>query len=594
MISLSSIAGQTSSIDILIQQYMALERRPILDLQNQISSLNTKIGIYNDLKSQLKALQSAAKDLADTTNSSIYNAVKVTSSDTDALTVTASSGAAQGQYIFRIRQLATATQVKSTAELNTHSSTISTEQVVAGSEGIDTSKSWEEAGFENTTDILTGRIEINNESFTLSDYETVDDFMDAVNNNASANANIYYDNEKDKFVIEKTTGGDLRLEEFSGNRFFDEVNITIPPGGKISTNATGLQSDAYLYQINFDDGVSQSDSGSFKINNVTIEWDADTDTLDSLISKINSSDAGVTAYYDDSIDKLVMTSDTPGNEPIQMSDETGTLLDDTLKIENATQTLGQEAKFTINSTDSADEITKSSNTFTINGLTFTLNKVTVANDSYTDADTTSVTVDSTKDQTALEGEINTFLTSYNSFVDYMKEKTRVDVTTYYRGALAGDTLFSGMKSSVLGILLGEVSGIESDKPSYLSEIGITVDDNLHASISDSSALSDWLSQDPSAVENLFNSTSGVATRMVELLEPYTENYGIVDDQKDNIGDQIELMEKRIASLEVRMERREAYYRQQFSALQNSLTMVNYQQSILSNLTNTLNSFFNLS
>jgi len=584
VISLSSIAGQNSSIESLIQQYMALERRPIQELQSKKAALNTKKAVFNDLKSKLVSLENAAEVLADTTNDSIFNAVSVSSEDTEKLTVTAGTDAAQGQYVFRIRQLATATRMKSTADLNTHKSAKSSSQVVAGSDDLDTDETWADAGFDTTPD---GTVTINAVEFTLADYSTVDDFMDAVNNHETANANIYYDSDSDKFVIESTNGDNLVLSETGTNGFLTEVNIT---AGTYTTNTVGLESNAYLYEINFDNGFSSSDSGSFKINGTTITWDADTDTLDSVISAINHSDAGVTAFYDDSLDRVVFTSDTMGSEEIEWEDVEGTFLGDTLKLTGVTQTTGQNALFTINSTDSADEITKESNTFTINGLIFDLKAITVANDSYSDADTTTVTVNSEKDESTLKSKINDFLNAYNSAIDYLKAKLAVDTSTYTRGALAGESVLRSLKTDIIGILLAQVSGVDSDKPSYLGDIGITLDDNLHASISDASELSDWLDEDPDAVADLFNSTYGVANQMVELLEPYSESYGIIDDSKNSISELMETIDDRIARLEERMERKEAYYRQQFSALQEALSAVNYQQSVLSNIMNyTLNS-----
>jgi len=566
MISLSSLAGQNSSIETLIQQYMALERRPIYTLTNRKAALNTKIGVFNDVKAKLKVLENAADSLADTTDTSIFQSVQVTSSDTDKLTVTSGTNAAQGQYIFRIRQLATYTNMKSTAVLNTNPSTVSSNQIVAGSGNLDTDEVWADAGFDTEPD---GTVTINDVVFTLADYTTVNDFFDAVIASA-ANANIYYDDSRDKIFLESTDGGNLVLSETGSNGFLTEVNIS---SGTHTTNVSGLESDASLYKINFDNGLSSSDSGSFKINGTTIEWNAGSDTLDSIISDINSSDAGVTAFYDDTLDQVLFTSKSTGSGLIEWEDVAGTFLQNTLKLSGVSQSAGQDALFTINSSDSSDEITKSSNTFIINGLSFTLKDITVANDDYSDADTTTVSVTSEKDESALRSTINTFLNSYNSVTDYIKTKTTVDITTYSRGALAGDTIFRALRSNIMGLMLGQITDLDEDKPSYLADIGITLDQNLHASITDSEALSDWLDEDPEAVSNLFNSANGVAAQMVSLLAPYTESYGIIEDRTDGFTDQIESVDVRIERLEKRLERKESYYRNQFSALQESLSIV---------------------
>ncbi len=585
MASVSSLGSQANSIESLIQQYMALERRPINEMEQQKASLNTKAAVFNDAKAKMKALFDTAEDLADTSDDSIFSAVNVTSNDTDSLTVTGDTNAAQGQYIFRIRQLATSTTMKSTADLNTNPSIRSSIQVAAGSENlIDTDEAWEDAGFDNTPD---GTVTINSVEFTLADYDTIDDFMDAVNDDGSANANIYYDDDNDKFIIESTNGSNLVLaENGTTTGFLTEVNIST---GTHSTNDSGINTSAYLADANFDNAISSGESGSFTINGATIEWDADEDTLGEILANINNSDAGVTAFYDESLDRVMFTADTTGSEEIEWADVSGTFLGSTLGLTGVTQNAGQDALFTINSTDSADEITKSSNEFNINGLNFELKAVTVENDDYADTDTASVTVSSTRDESAVKSKINGMLSSFNSLMDYLQVKTKTDPVTYTRGALAGESVFQTLRGDIMNILLDEVSGLDADKPSYLAEIGITLNDSLHAKISDASEFSEWINEDPDAVADLFNSTNGIAAKIESLLEPYVETYGIIDDRKETISDHIDLVDDRIERMEDRMTRREAYYRQQFTALQDMLNTVTMQQNMITNLTNSVNS-----
>ena len=488
MISLDSIFSQSSSIENLIQQYMAIESRPVTDLQTRKSDLTIRRAMYSDLANYLESVFNHAEDLADTEDDSIFNTINVSSSNSSIISATSSAGAALGTYQFRVRQLATATGVKSTADLNTAKSTSSTSQVVAGSDTLDTSQTWEEAGFDTVPD---GSVTINGKEFTLADYDTVDEFMDAVNEDEDASATIYYDSTRDKFFIENdSTSGDLSLSETPESvGFLSEINIS---EGVYDTNNSGLQTDVYLYQTNFDSEVDENDSGSFKINGSTITWDADDDTLNDIISSINNSDAGVTVFYDDTLDKLIMTANESGSEEIELEDVSGTFLMNTLKFSGASQTTGQDALFTINSTSADDEITKSSNTFTINGITYTLKDVTVENDSYSDAGTTYVTVTTSKNASALQAKINAFLGSLNTAFSYIKAKSAVNTDTYTRGALAGETAYTTLKNALMGILLDQVDGLDEDKPSTLAEIGITVNDGMSASISDASKLIEWL------------------------------------------------------------------------------------------------------
>ncbi|MGQ9853746.1 MAG: flagellar filament capping protein FliD, partial [Candidatus Oleimicrobiaceae bacterium] len=513
MISLDALFSQTSTIDALVTKYMELERRPVTDLENRKSTLNVRVAMYQDLNNYLTSLKTLVDDLASSTSESIFNVVRVVSSNVEAVSATATSGAATGTYQIRVRQLATATTVKSSAQLNTAPSVVSSGQVVAGPGTITPSKSWSEAGFAATPD---GSVTINGKVFDLAAYATVSEFMEAVNADTEAGATIYYDAEQDRFVIESDdAGANLVLSESPESYGF--LTAAKIAAGTYSANVSGVRPNVYLYQANFDNPVGENEAGSFKINGATITWDADRDTLNSIISRINSSATGVTAYYDDTIDKVVLTAKETGTEEIVLEDVTGTFLTQSLKFAGASQTLGRNALFTINSTSSEDEINKTSNTFTINGITYTLKGVTVANDDYDDPGTTAVTITASKDVNALEAKIRAFLSSLNTVLSYIKAKSAVDATTYTRGAMAGETVFTSLRMQLLGAMMGRVTGLESGKPTTLGEIGITFDSALQASLSNPSKLRLWLEEDPSAVENLFNSSDGVATRMVSLL-----------------------------------------------------------------------------
>lgn len=574
MISLDALFSQTSAIDALVTKYMELERRPVTDLENRKSTLNVRVAMYQDLTNYLTSLKTLVDDLASSTSESIFNVVRVVSSNVEAVSATATSGAATGTYQIRVRQLATATTVKSSAQLNTAPSVASSSQVVAGSGTINTSKSWSEAGFAATPD---GSVTINGKMFNLAPYATVSEFMEAVNADTEACATIYYDVEQDRFVIESDDAGtDLVLSESPESYGF--LTAAKIAAGTYSANASGVRPNVYLFQANFDNPVGEEEAGSFKINGAPITWDADRDTLNSIISRINSSAAGVTAYYDDTIDKVVLTAKETGSEEIVLEDVTGTLLTQSLKFAGASQTLGRNALFTINSTSFEDEINKTSNTFTINGITYTLKGVTVANDDYDDAGTTAVTITASKDLSALEAKIRAFLSSLNTVISYIKAKSAVDATTYTRGAMAGETVFTSLRMQLLGAMMGRVTGLESGKPTTLGEIGITFDSALQASLSNPSKLRLWLEEDPSAVENLFNSSDGVATRMVSLLEIFTGTGGIVSGRQTNLREEINRIDKRLERLNEQLAQREGYYRKQLASMQEAMYALVRQQN----------------
>ncbi|MCF6154455.1 MAG: hypothetical protein E3K36_04215 [Candidatus Brocadia sp.] len=584
--SITSAFGASSNINLLVTQFMALERRPLTSLNTKKTSLNSSLNIYSDLKSKLSDLLTAARDLSSTSTSSIYNSRTSSSSDETKLTASAGTGAAVGTFQIRVKQLATGASIQSTSELISKSAAKSTTKVAPGSGVIDVSKSFSDAGLTSTPD---GTVTINGQTFTLSDYDTVQAFMDAVNTDVTANANIYYNKTEDKFYIEQKSGStDLVISETGTNPFFTQAKITA--GTYTGNGNTGIQSDVLLSKANFDTTLTSTTSGSFKINGVTITYNTDTDTLDNVISRINSSTANVNAFYDNSLDKMIIKSKATGStDTITLSDVSGNLMS-VLKLSGATATAGTDANFTINSSDAADEITKNTNTFTINGVTYTLKNTNVS--SYTDTTYTTVTVK--QDTSAIQSKITGFLDKFNTVTEYIKDKSSVNTSTKARGPLAGNATFTSLRSQLFQKITEQISGLTAGNPDYLHEIGITVSSSLKASLSDTSKFNNAITSNSRAVEDLFNSTNGVAKKLETLLKPFVESSSsirssIIDETKNVISKQITDIDTRLSRMETRLAIKENQYRQQFYKMQDLLNNLVLQGNQITSLTQ---SFYN--
>lgn len=561
---------------------MALERRPIATMNAQKVNLNTSLNTYSDLKIRLSDLLTAAKDLGDTSTSSIYNSRTSSSSDEAKVTASAGTSAAVGTFQIRVKQLATGASIQSTGELITKSTAKSTTKVAPGTGIIDTTKSFANAGFANAPD---GTTTINGQTFTLSDYSTVQAFMDAVNNDVTANANIYYDKIEDKFYIEqKSTGTDLVISEAGTNPFFTQAKIT--SGTYTGNGSTGIQSDVILSKANFDTTLTNTTSGSFNINGITITYNTTTDTLDTVLSRINSSTANVTAFYDNSLDKVIIKSKNTGStDTITVADVSGNLLS-TLNLAGATQTNGTDALLTINSTDTANQITKSTNIFTINGTTYSLKNTNVT--SYTDTTYTTVTIN--QDTSAIQSKITTFLDKFNAVNDFIKTKSGVDTNAKTRGLLAGNVAFTSLRSQLLKTLTEQVTGLSAGDPDYLNKIGITVNSSLKANLSDTSKFTSAITSSAKAVQNLFDSTNGIANKIANLIKPFVENASstksaIIDETKNIISKQVSNIDARIARMEIRLKIRENQYRQQLYKMQDLLNSAVLQGNQITTLVN---------
>ncbi|MFD2615561.1 flagellar filament capping protein FliD [Paenibacillus gansuensis] len=153
-----------------------------------------------------------------------------------------------------------------------------------------------------------------------------------------------------------------------------------------------------------------SDS-TITINGSAIAVDKNTDTISSLISKINKdTGAKANAFFDQTTGKLSITSKETGNingtGNIALA---GDLLTGAFNMN--TFSAGADAQVEINGVAT----TRSSNTFTVNGVEITLKAKTVG-------DPTVITV--SKDTDKFVDTIKSFIKDYNELIDTMNNKIK--------------------------------------------------------------------------------------------------------------------------------------------------------------------------
>ncbi|HEY3315685.1 MAG TPA: flagellar cap protein FliD N-terminal domain-containing protein, partial [Bacillota bacterium] len=107
-----SIGGLVSGLDpdALVSQLMALERKPVLDLQAKKTKLQLQADAWRDVNTRLYTLQSRAYDLKQTYT---FYSKTVSSSDATIATATAATTTAVGNYALKVGQLAQAHVVAS-------------------------------------------------------------------------------------------------------------------------------------------------------------------------------------------------------------------------------------------------------------------------------------------------------------------------------------------------------------------------------------------------------------------------------------------------------------------------------------------------
>ena len=213
------------------------------------------------------------------------------------------------------------------------------------------------------------------------------------------------------------------------------------------------------------------------------------------------------------------------------------------------------SKFTLNGLT----LFRNSNTVddAIKGLTFSLEGTTTQPASFSVA----------PDEASIEDTVNTFIEKYNGVLDFIQNKSKIDPEADTRGPFAGESQFRSLRFQLRSDAVQPVTGLPDDAPSRLSNIGITVEDDGKLKLSDKEALTNAITENPSAVQELFSSDDGIATRLLERVDRYVGSDGILDNRKESIDRSNRRLDDRIGRIDRRLERRREQLTAQFAQLQ---------------------------
>ncbi|MBT0955207.1 flagellar hook-associated protein 2 [Bacillus velezensis] len=387
--------------------------------------------------------------------------------------------------------------------------------------------------------------------------------------------------------------------------------------------------------INFTSGQSQTlkfnvtNPGETKPTEVNVTIAA-TDTIDDVVTKLNSSGLGVTALKEkisngsDYVDTIAFTSNKTG-EGFTLSagdDATKSFLKDQLgfAVDDATNELtanaeGKNAKFTFNGL----EMTKTSNNFTINGIKYTLNSVTDSNK--------TVTINSTTDTDGIFNNIKDFVDKYNTLIKSANEKVTESKYRDYKpltdeqreamtdkqieqweakaksGLLRSD---STLQNGLAEMRLDLYSTVTIDGKKYqLADFGIETSDSYTDQgklvIKDEAKLKQKITENPALVAKLFNADSpdtaktknpeeqGIARRLKDTLNKMqtqiSKQAGTESSVSTSfaIGKSLDEIETNISNMKTKLDDIETRYYKKFSALDTALEKLNSQSSYLTSM-----------
>ena len=473
-----NFAGLATGIDTesIIQKLTELQSRPMQRLMVRKSQLQSRMSAFDQFRGLVNNLATAAGALS---VNSAFNAVRGSSSDTSVATITSSTEALPGTYELRVSKLAQA------------------HKIVSGAHASATA----ELG-------ASGQFMVNGKIITLQSTDSLNSIAQKIN---AAGAGVTAS------VLTTSTGAYLTLtaNETGKNSKIQLADVggwqVLAPTLKLVTyeefirnqQANAALSDRFrdtgqtLAQVF---GMTTPTSGTIQINGQSIQIDFGTDTLASLVNKINSAGAGVTASLE--------TETDGGTTYYRLKIDGGSSLPTFVDDQNILKNLGilqnryqqelvqaQDAEFTID----GFQFTRSRNQISdvIQGVTITLLSADADNPK-----TARLTL--TRDAEAAKGAVNNFVNAFNSLVDFLKQNASINKETLQAGVLFGDTTVSNIVDGIINRTISAIPNIQEGLR-VLAQVGVRLGQDGKLSF-DEGKFMQAISQDLQGVIRLFTAS----------------------------------------------------------------------------------------
>jgi flagellar hook-associated protein 2 len=547
----------------VISEIITADSAPITEMQASVTENTAKKTSLNNLSTDMSGLQNAVQGLQDF-GSSVFNAKTADMSNSgSSWTPTAGSTTPNGSYSIDVTTLASESQLVGGSGL---AAPISATSNVSGVTL---------ATMDTATPVSAGTFTVNGKAVTISLSESLQDVFDAISSATGGTVTGSYDPTSDTVKLVSTAGNLVLGAANDSSNFLSATGLSsngspvaFSPSALGSVNTSSpLASAGLAAPIT---GLDGSGNGSFTINGVTINYNANTDSLTNILGLINNSGAGVTASYDAQNDQVVLTNNVTGNIGISTSDTGGTLLASLGLTTTATLTTGANAVFTVN-----NGLPRTSQSNILSSTDLGIAGLSVA------VSTTGVqTVNVSSDVGTMQTAIQAFITAYNQLQTDISTDTAISsvngaVTT---SILSGNYTVSNWAQSLRSLAFNSVSGL-SGTISSLNDLGIGFTGTSNElSITDSSLLKSSLANNPQEVSQFFESGSSGLTNVIGnfLNEAQIQDTG---DQNDLINTNTQLNQQ-ITIMQNRLKAEQAALTAEFTAMESAISKSQSEQSQL--------------
>lgn len=202
-------------------------------------------------------------------------------------------------------------------------------------------------------------------------------------------------------------------------------------------------------------------------------------------------------------------------------------------------------------------VTRSTNNVSdaLEGVSLNLHKAQEEDDQQVTL-TTSVGTSSVKDV------VQPLITAYNELLGFLDSN---------KSMIRSDASVSSLRQIVRAVPSQEVSSVQTpdgdeDVPSFLTEIGLSIDGNGKLFLDDAERLEELLKEDPQKVSDLIISGDGFAAKLNKSIYAYTGSDSIIASRKESLTQQIQTTTKRSEELQARIDYRAEALRKEYETM----------------------------
>jgi len=564
-----------------ISQLIQSESQPITALQAQQTTLSTENASLSTLQADLQSLQTSVTALQDPSQ---FNLTAATVSNS-LWTGSTTTGSIPGNHTVAVTTLATPSQLQGASNI---SAPIASSSDVSGVVV---------SAMNLATPITAGQFTVDGARVSVATTDTLADVFQKISDATGGAVTASYNSGTDAVSLSSSSPITLNSANDTSN-FLDALGL--------SGNGTGAVSSSFrLGAPNLTAPLTQADlatpltglaadgTGTLTINGVAISYNPTSDSINSVISKINSSAAGVTASYNSANNQMVLNNNVTGNLGVSVVDSTGTLGAALGLTTGSNLVVGQNAQFSV---DGGPEVTSTSNTITgstggIPGVTLTLGSASTEQ------------VDITQDNSTAQTNIQNFVTAFNNVTSYIDAQTATTVsgTKVTTSTLTGDLNVQSIQHELHSLAFGDVTD-SSGNTTRLDTMGIDFNgDTNQLEISNPSELASALQNDGPAVSNFFtNTTDGFAQSFTSFLNKSANSTGTISAEiaahtksSQGLNTQISSLQANLASQQTDLTNEFEQMEVTESKLQSELAVLNSALGTTSTSTSTSSPTSNL-